>query len=340
MSRIPLRGVPLLAGATLLLLAPGASAAKRTTDVKVMTRNVFLGADLVPIASAERGPDFEKAAGALLAEVTAGDPKGRMKLIGAEIAKAKPDLVGLQEVSLWRTGPKGDPAAATHVRFDFLAAIRKELKRRHRSYRVVARRLGLNVEGPTDRGVDVRLTLGDVILARKGVKVRRSRSRLFAHQLVIPTKALGPVNTSRTWNALDATVRGARIHLVNAHLEAYSPDFRLQQARELVAGPLNSKLPTILVGDLNSGPDLAKPEDRPPYAAIAAAGFEPRRAAAPSCCFTDLAGDAGWDHNVDWIMSKPRLKLVRSSITGRRRTPTGVHPADHGGVVSVLRVKR
>jgi endonuclease/exonuclease/phosphatase family metal-dependent hydrolase len=340
MPRIPLRGVPLIAGAVLLLAAPSATAAKRTTDVKVMTRNVFLGADLPPIAIAKPGAEFEKAAGALLAEVTAGDPNGRMKLVGAEIAKAKPDLVGLQEVSLWRTGPKGDPAGATDVRFDFLKAIRKELQRRHRSYRVVASRLGLNVEGPSDQGVDVRLTLGDVILARKGVKVRRSRSRLFTHQLAIPTQALGEVNTSRTWNALDATVRGARVHVVNAHLEAYAADIRLQQAQELVAGPLKSKLPTILVGDLNSGPDLAKPEDRPPYAAIAAAGFKPRRISTPSCCFNDLAKDDGWDHNVDWIMSKPGLKLVRSSITGREQTPTGLHPADHGGVVSVLRVKR
>jgi endonuclease/exonuclease/phosphatase family metal-dependent hydrolase len=340
MPHIPLRAAPLLAGAVLLVAVPGAGAAKKTTDVKVMTRNVFLGADLPPIAVAKPGAEFEQAAGALLSEVTAGDPDGRMKLVGAEIAKAKPDIVGLQEISLWRTGAKGDPAPATQVRFDFLAAIRKELARRHQSYRVVASRLGLNVEGPTNQGVDVRLTLGDVILARKGVKVTSSRSRLFAHQLEIPTATLGNVNTSRTWNAIDATVRGAKVHVVNAHLEAYLPSVRLEQAKELAAGPLKSKRPTILIGDLNSGPDLANPDDRPPYAAIAAAGFKPRRVATPSCCFTDLAGDAGWDHNVDWIMSKPGLKLLRSSVTGRAKTPTGFHPADHGGVISTLRVKR
>src|SRR3954453_22944474 len=119
-----------------------------------MTRNVFLGADLPPLAAARPGADFEQKAGAMLAEVRAGDPDGRMKAIGAEIAKARPDLVGLQEVSLWRTGPKGDPAPATDVRFDFLAAIRKQLAARHMSYRVAVSRLGLNVEGPTDQGVD------------------------------------------------------------------------------------------------------------------------------------------------------------------------------------------
>jgi endonuclease/exonuclease/phosphatase family metal-dependent hydrolase len=334
------RAVPLAAAGLLLAVPAGALAAKKSTAVTVMTRNVFLGADLPPLALAQPGPDFEAKAGAMLAEVTAGEPDARMKLVGAEIAKAKPDVVGLQEVSLWRTGPKDPAAPATDVRFDFLGAIRKELARRHAHYRVVAKRFGLDIEGPTDQNLDVRLTLGDVMLARKGVKVSHARSGLFEHQLVIPTKQLGQVNTSRSWNALDATIRGARVHVVNTHLEAYTPDVRLQQAKELVAGPLESRRPTILVGDLNSGPTLSEPTDRPPYQAIAKAGFKPRRTAKFSCCFTQLNGDAGWDHNVDWIMSKPGLKLLRSSITGRERTAGGYHPADHGGVVSTLRVPK
>jgi endonuclease/exonuclease/phosphatase family metal-dependent hydrolase len=340
MLRIPLRAAPLLAGAALLIAAPGALAASKTTDVSVMTRNVFLGADLPPLAVAQPGADFEQKAGAMLAEVTAGDPNGRMKLIEDEIAKAKPDLVGLQEVSLWRTGPKGDPAPATAVRFDFLGAIRKELKARHVSYRVATSRLGFNVEGPTDQGVDIRLTLGDVILARKGVKVQHARGGLFEHQLHFNTAALGDVNVNRSWNAIDATIRGARVHVVNTHLEAYSPDIRLAQAEELVAGPLKSKRPTILLGDLNSGPDLELAADRPPYQAIAKAGFKPRRTKVSSCCFNELNTDTGWDHNVDWIMSRPGLKLLRSSITGRETTAGGLHPSDHGGVISVLRVKK
>ena len=340
MARLRILIAPVVAGAVLLAAAPGATAAKRSANVTVMTRNVFLGADLIPIAVAPPGAQFEKAAGDLLREVDATDPNARMKLIAREIAKAKPHLVGLQEVSIWRTGPKGNPAQATTVRYNFLAAIMKELKRRHQSYRVVARKLGFNVEGPTDQNVDVRLTLGDVVIARKGVKVKRARSGLYASQLTIPTAALGPVNTSRSWNALDATVRGVRFHFVNAHLEAYSPDVRLDQAKELVAGPLKSSLKTILAGDLNSGPDLAKPEDRPPYAAIHDAGFRARRLGGNVCCFDDLRSDTGWNHDVDWIMTKPGLPFLRGSLVGREKTTSGVHPADHGGIVSTLRVTR
>jgi endonuclease/exonuclease/phosphatase family metal-dependent hydrolase len=338
MLRSILRAAP-LAALALLATAPAAPAA--STTVTVMTRNLFLGTDLPTIALGQPGADFEGRAGRALDEVKAGDPAGRMKLIAAEIAKAKPDVVGLQEVTLWRTGPKGDAAPATTVLYDFLGLLRKELGRRHAAYRVAVDRRGLNVEGPTDHGVDVRITLGDVILARKGVKVRHARSGLFKTQLIFNTAQLGKVNPSRSWNSVDATVRGLSFHLVNAHLEAYSPDIRLAQAKELVAGPLKSKRPTILVGDINSGPDLPKAEDRPPYAAIAAAGFKPRRATPHACCLDTLTGGGAFDHDVDWIMTKPGLKLVRSSVTGRKeRTAGGNAASDHAGVVSVLRIKR
>jgi endonuclease/exonuclease/phosphatase family metal-dependent hydrolase len=339
MNRTSLRLVPLVSLALLGVTAPAAVAARPT--VTVMTRNLFLGTDLPTIALGQPGADFERRAGAALAEVDAGDPAGRMKLVAREIAKAKPDLVGLQEVTIWRTGPKSDPAPATTVRYDYLALLRKALGKAHAPYRVVADRRGLNVEGPTDRGVDVRITLGDVILARKGVRTRHARSGEFAHQLNFPTPALGNVNPARTWNSVDATLRGRTIHFVNAHLEAYSPDIRLEQARELVAGPLKSKRATILAGDINSGPDLPSEADRRPYAAIAAAGFKPRRAKAFACCLDDVHGGGAFDHDVDWIMARPGLRLVRSKVVGRTETtPGGVYAADHAGVVSTLRLPK
>ena len=329
--------VVLAAGAlTAVATTPVDAAKKKTTDVTFMTRNLFLGADLLPLATT-KGAEFEHAAGNLLNAVKATDPDGRMKLVAGEIAKAKPDLVGLQEVTLWRTGPKNDPAPATNVVVDYLASLKRELKARHANYRVVADQRTLNLEGPTDQNVDVRFTDGNVVLARKGVKVTKAKSHDFKNQLKIPTQEIGTVSVNRSYNQLDASVRGAKLHLVNAHLEAYSADFRLKQAKELVAGPLKSKLPTVLVGDLNSGPNLPKAEDRPPFQAIAKAGFKDRRTSKPQCCFDDSLKGGKWDHIVDHIMSKPKLKLVKSFITGLETTPGGLHPSDHGGVVSVLR---
>src|SRR3954470_13769589 len=208
--------------------APVAQAAP-AQRITVMTRNLFLGADLIPLATSPAGPPFEKAAGDVLRQVLASEPDARMKLVAGEIAKAKPDLVGLQEVTLWRTGPKGDPAPASDVRVDYLATLERELAAAGAKYRVVADQRTLDLEGPSDEGVDVRFTDGNVVLARRGVKVSNVRSSDFKHQLVIPTKALGPISVNRSFNQLDARVRGARLHFVNAHLEAYSADTRLDQ---------------------------------------------------------------------------------------------------------------
>jgi endonuclease/exonuclease/phosphatase family metal-dependent hydrolase len=311
------------------VLAPAAQA----RDVTVMSRNVYLGADLIPLAVSP-ADQFRHAASGVFGSVVAGDPNGRMRLIAGEIAKAKPDLVGLQEVSLWRTGT----APASTVRYDFSAAILARLAQLHAGYRAAVVNRPFNVEGPTDQGFDVRLTLGDAILVRKGVKVSHVRAAAFKHQLTIPTQGVGPVQATRGWNSLDAQIGRTKFHFVNVHLEAYNPTTRLQQAKELAAGPLKSAHTTILVGDLNSGPDLAQAADRPPYRAIAHAGFEPERSAKDSCCFGDDLKTGGWDHNVDWIMAKPKVRLARSSVTGAETTAAGLHPSDHGGLVSTLRL--
>lgn len=322
---------PLALAAALAAVGALASAAQ-AQDVTVMTRNLYLGANLIPLATAP-ADQFPQAAAGVFAGVAATDPNGRMKLVAKEIAKSKADIVGLQEVSLWRTGP----APASKVVYDYSKTIMKELKRLKAPYRQVAIKQGFNVGGPMGGGIDVRLTLGDAILVRKGVKVSGVRSRIFKSQFPIPTQAVGVVNPSRGYNELDATIGRTKLHFVNTHLEAYSTAVRLEQAQELVAGPLKSRLKTVLVGDLNSGPALPKAEDIPPYAAVAAAGFVPLRTKKLSCCFDDDLKSGKWDHNIDWIMVKPKVKLVRSWLTGTEKTAKGVHPADHGGVVSTLR---
>jgi endonuclease/exonuclease/phosphatase family metal-dependent hydrolase len=324
-----------------LVLGAGAGAASRpvarSPQVTVMTRNLYLGGNLLPLATSPPS-QFPSAVSGLLAHVRASDPNARMDLIAQEIAQAKPDLVGLQEVSLWRTGPVG-PRPATHVAYAFLPALTRDLAQRHAPYRVVVSHLSLNLQA-ADASQDVRFTDGDAILARTGVAVRHVRAGDFKSQLTISTQALGTVRVTRGWTALDASVDGARLHFVNAHLESYSTTVRLAQAKELVAGPLRSSLSTVLVGDLNSGPALPLAADRPPYLAIAGAGFKEARTARPNCCFGDDLKTGRWDHIVDHIMTRPKVKLLRSYLTGRETLANGEHPSDHGGVVSVLGLPR
>jgi hypothetical protein len=56
-----------------------------------MTRNLFLGTDLLPLAAAAPGAGFQHTVATALAAVEATNPTARMQLIAKEIAKARPD---------------------------------------------------------------------------------------------------------------------------------------------------------------------------------------------------------------------------------------------------------
>src|SRR3954447_22740662 len=96
---------------TAALLALGASLAAPSVatakggGVKVMTRNLYLGADLTAGVQASGLQGLVDAAGQILSQVDQNRFQVRAKGLAAEIVKADPDLVGLQEVALWRTAP-------------------------------------------------------------------------------------------------------------------------------------------------------------------------------------------------------------------------------------------
>src|SRR5947209_6989095 len=107
---------------TVLLSTLGfaASAEARPATVKVMTRNLYLGADLGPGMNAQDLQGLVDGAGQILNQVDQNDFRERAKGLAKEILGAKPDLVGLQEAALWRTEPCDRsplPPAATTIRY-------------------------------------------------------------------------------------------------------------------------------------------------------------------------------------------------------------------------------
>ena len=330
-----LRRVLVLVFVAAFFAAAGSAHAATATKVTVMTQNVDAGIDLGRLISTPPA-QFNQVAGKLFEGVGADDPNGRMQAIADEIAKLKPDIVGLQEVPLYRTGP----APASTIAFDFLATIRAELASKHAPYRLATVKQPFDLEFPTDRGYDVRLTFGDAVLTRKGVKVRHARSRDFKAEQRIQTQAIGVMARPRGWNELDATVRGVSFHLVNTHLEPRDTTIRDAQARELVKGPLHSRLPTILLGDLNSAASQSDAAQRQAYRVIAGAGFKDMGTRRFTCCRIDLTGDAGLDYTGDHVMAKGKIRRLRTRVIGSERTPAGFHPSDHEGVVSVLKIRR
>jgi endonuclease/exonuclease/phosphatase family metal-dependent hydrolase len=347
---------PALLGAALLalvLLVAGNATAKpkkkappkdAPTKVKVMTRNVYLGADLGPAIEAKGITAFTAATGQILREVTTNDFPVRAKGLAKEILEKEPDLVGLQEVAEWRTGPPsletllgGSEPHAETVRYDYLAELMAQLNKGKKRYRAAVVNPEFDFEAPADENsvpgdgpnslianaeINGRLTMRDVILAKIGSGVKTSNPRKGHFKSLLTEEISGAkVTVVRGWVSVDATVGDSTpFHFVDTHLESFDPQtvvpsIRAQQAAELVApnGPLTSDLPTILVGDLNSDTKTAvQPGDGQAYETLVKAGMRERSTYEPlGCCLnTSLlpVADGGaasqFDHKVDHIMTR------------------------------------
>jgi hypothetical protein len=115
-----------LVAVLVLMLLPGAADAKGKGKkvghtLNVMTRNLYLGADLNPALQASGIGGAVDAAYKIEQQVHATKfPTVRAALLAKEIQKQKPDVVGLQEAALWRTeafdlGPVTSGPRATAV---------------------------------------------------------------------------------------------------------------------------------------------------------------------------------------------------------------------------------
>ncbi|HEY0278050.1 MAG TPA: hypothetical protein VGC32_07255 [Solirubrobacterales bacterium] len=380
---------PALLGSALLalalLFATRASAAKpkpaapKPTNIKVMTRNIYLGADLTPAIEAKGVGAFTEATGEILRQVTANDFPVRAKGLAKEIIEKEPDLVGLQEVAEWRTGPPsletllgGSKPHAETVRYDYLTELLAQLNKGKNRYRAAVVNPEFDFEAPADENgipgdgpnslipnaeINARLTMRDVILAKVGDEVKTSHPTKGHYKSLFSEEISGAkVIVTRGWAAVEASVNGsAPFKFVDTHLESFDPQttvpsIRALQAGELVApsGPATSKLPVILVGDMNSDTKTAvQPGDGQAYEALVKGGMRERSTYEPlGCCLeTPLLPVSGggnasqFDHKVDHIMTNDpsQVKLVKSSVTGRK-PQNGFWDSDHAGLFSELRI--
>jgi endonuclease/exonuclease/phosphatase family metal-dependent hydrolase len=249
----------------------------RPAVLTVMTRNLYLGGDItrpVRAATGRSGVDALLALGHANQElrdiVDRTDFTVRGRLLAGEIAAARPDLVGLQEVALWRHGPLQldhlGRSNATEVDLDFLATLLADLDRREVGYRAVQVQQESDVEAPAFTGDpttgsagsarDVRLTVRDVLLVRTDspVVVTASGSASYEHRLEVPL-AGAAFSFVRGYAWADAVVGSVRFRFLTTHLESQSADLALAQAGEVLAGPAADRdRTTVLVCDCNSDP--------------------------------------------------------------------------------------
>lgn len=347
---------------------PFATAANqgRPRPVRVMTRNLYLGADLLPLAGATDPFELAVAGSAVWNQVLATNFPERARALAQEIRGADPALIGLQEVAIWRTGiPDGPPlfggSPAADVVFDFLQSLLDELEALGTPYDVVVVQEEADVEVPTASGFDIRLTMRDVILARAGLpaeelSVSASQSANFGANLVLPILGgAASVTFVRGWTSVDVSVNRRSFRLVNAHLEAFANCIRTAQVFELLAGPLATALPVIFLGDLNSAPNdpiFNEPGcplsgELNPYDVLIANGFADTWLKANpvdlglTCCNASDLLNAVPSHTVriDHVLARPSAAVYGSRVVGTdadNRTSDGLWPSDHAGVIAAL----
>jgi endonuclease/exonuclease/phosphatase family metal-dependent hydrolase len=340
-----------------LIAVPSPASAKNPRELRFMTRNLYLGAPLQPIfaAAATGNPNALVAASTVAWNtVLASNFPGRAVELADELADEMPDLVGLQEVTLYRTGPFNPGAPATTVTLDFLQELMDEIEARGLPYEVVNEVSAfdgeLTVIGATGL-MDVRLTDRDVILARTDVpsslmKLSNKQSDLYDAALVFesPLFPNGELPIRRGWTSVDVKSRGQKFRFIDTHLEAFNDTAQEAQSLELLAGPAATSMPVVMAGDFNSNADGSGSDS---YGNIVGAGFTdawsevfPAASGFTCCHAANLTGPPSLTSRIDILFHRGGdLRAREAEIVGEveaDKTAAGLWPSDHAGVLATM----
>lgn len=329
-------------------------AASGSSDITVMTQNLYVGADVDLVIRALGTPDPGDDFPALqFAIETVGktDFPARAQAIADEIARRRPKAVGLQEVSRINIDlrPLGAPFVVDQ---DFLALIQSALAEEGLNYQVAATSDNINVSLV---GGLVSLVDHDALLVDADyVTVTEAGGQDFSVNL-------GPVAPGvtliRGWVFARTTIGGRAITFASAHTEANlagAPPGLLEQIRAAQVGEMIATLgtsqPIVLMGDLNDTPGS------PMYEALAGSGFtDTWRAMRPgvdglTCCHpADLSEQtASFDQRIDYVWTRGFARdnaTIQGSIDRFGDVPADrvagpayvIWPSDHAGLVAVLK---
>jgi endonuclease/exonuclease/phosphatase family metal-dependent hydrolase len=330
-------------------IAPG----NRDRVLQVMTRNMDAGSDFAYVLVAVLGgADQTALIGAITQtylEIHGSHIAQRADLIAAEIQNAQPDLVALQEVTVLSAGPYGGPLAEVD---NSLTALTQALAQRglHYSAIVTQKNADLTLPAFSASGlISVGLTDYDVVLARTDLPVSEFQleSTQAAHfsnaaTLVFPVAGQA-IPFIRGWIAVDAKLRGKSYRFVTTHLESFSPDYQAAQTNELLYGPLQTNLPVILAGDLNSDAHAPSYANGPAYQILTSAGFDDvwldLHPADPGLTWPMFGEDPPYGpsspyQRIDLILTKGQgMSAGVEFLTGTVATG-GLWPSDHAGAVA------
>ncbi len=307
------------------------------TRLRVATYNLYLGADLALLFDVGDAGALAAQVEVVRAQLAATRFEERAEALARVLARERPDLLGLQEVARWTTSPDGT-AAGERVLVDFLPTLLDALERAGCGYDPHVANQSFAGALPVADGSWTGVTGANVTLVRRDatVEVVAGRTGAFEHVHRVRTRLEGvgfPV--VRSWGSLDVRVGGRPLRFVNTHTEAYDATARDAQRDELIVRTGDTGSPVVLVGDLNSTPDLVgMPAPwRDAWAAGEGDGWTFGQAA-------DLANATStMRERIDYVWVRD-VAVHGCRVVGDRdqdrSVPHRLWPSDHAGVVADL----
>ena len=264
-----------LAGA---LILPALPASAEETPVKVMSRNLYLGADVG--VALEKIPNLPAAAQFMWEQVQATDFSQRKSILATEIRSESPDVIGIQEATSWYC--KAKPWSKKTEIYNFTKELLAELNGEY----IIAAKNGQEASNPgysigpipfltsvkdprifqplfAQDSAACGFQIGDVLLVKAELRQyinQVGNSEYKSVYKVVPT--LMEIYRGYTW--ADITVQGRNVRFVSTHLESLWDENKVpkaaEQARQLVDDLKNTKSPVVIIGDFNSDPRDPRPK--------------------------------------------------------------------------------
>lgn len=260
-----------------ILVVPISSAFSQDIKFKTMTRNLYLGADIFKVVEAAQiDPDSVPwVVAEIFQTMLYTDFWERAEALADEIAAAKPQVIGLQEVTTYYIQTPGDfifgnPTEATDLVIDFYTVLNDALEARgmfYTAFTVTNADVELPMFDP-DAGApyylsDVRMVDHDVVLVRTGTTAWQVLANNYAFNVGLDLGGVY-IEFTRGFVIVDTLIKGVQYRFVNTHLEVRSdPEsvFRVVQSAQMqeLLGTLAylsfiDPQPIIMVGDFNSSP--------------------------------------------------------------------------------------
>lgn len=358
-NHIPLPVFKCLLALCMVLPFSTRALAEEDSHLRVMTYNVNEGTDYLEVGNAHTVTEFLLAVGQTITNVRATNPPARMQTLARQILLAKPDLVSLQELSRWSTGPF-NPGTQTcgpvTLEFDLLQELLDALEQQGGHYKLVVEAQQLAV--PPMPGLVLpgtflcaQVTNHIALLARREREesefvLSNVQSAQYHNLVSIPTP-VGSVPSPRAWASVDVTSSDKTFRFIGTHLESVVASVRELQGAELRNGPARTSLPVVLAMDSNSHA-FPLPRDQA-YTDFIVAGFQDSWTELHpfepgfTCCQSPLVNNpiSQLFQRIDLVLTRGSVKALDVRIFGEdpsSRTPGGLWPSDHAAVSAQLKI--